>query len=200
MGIPKAVLPKTTKKKKTLLSPYDEKKIQEHYKERLSFSFCFFDRTREEFNCGGAESSWFIGLMDRLRDLSQLTISQFKDPATQERLRIHNHSWELVQDKLNLSEQWINQYAEDGRFYQISISKAKGRIHGFMIENTFFIVWLDPDHNLYPMKRHGGLKIFEPAKSEVEILEERLKECEEKYSRLEKEFYEYLEKATDPSS
>lgn len=200
MGIPKASLPNNAKKKKILLSPFDEKKIQEHYKERISFSFSFFDRTRDEFNCGRADASWFIGLLDRLRDLSQMTISEIKNPATQGKLRIHSHSWDKIRDKLNFSEQWINQYAEDGRFYQISVSKAKGRIHGFMIENTFFIVWLDPDHNLYPMEKHGGLKISDPAKSELEILEEKLKKCEEKYSKLEQELIEYLEQKTDPNS
>ncbi|NMG11911.1 hypothetical protein DP117_35700 [Brasilonema sp. UFV-L1] len=34
--------------------------------------------------------------------------------------------------------------------YQFSISSNKhGRVHGFFIEEVFYIVWLDPNHKLY---------------------------------------------------
>ncbi len=38
--------------------------------------------------------------------------------------------------------------------YQFEISSNEyGRVHGFMLENIFHIVWFDPDHNLYPKKK-----------------------------------------------
>jgi len=34
--------------------------------------------------------------------------------------------------------------------YQFQISANEyGRVHGFFSENIFYIVWLNPDHNLY---------------------------------------------------
>jgi hypothetical protein len=34
--------------------------------------------------------------------------------------------------------------------YQFSLSSNEhGRVHGFFINEIFYIVWLDPDHNLY---------------------------------------------------
>jgi len=34
--------------------------------------------------------------------------------------------------------------------YQFQISANEyGRVHGFFSENVFYIVWLDPEHNLY---------------------------------------------------
>ena len=34
--------------------------------------------------------------------------------------------------------------------YQFQISANEhGRVHGFFRDNVFYIVWLDPDHNLY---------------------------------------------------
>jgi hypothetical protein len=37
--------------------------------------------------------------------------------------------------------------------YQFSISANKhGRVHGFLIDEVFYIVWLDPGHLLYPAK------------------------------------------------
>jgi len=37
--------------------------------------------------------------------------------------------------------------------YQFSLSaNDKGRVHGFFILNTFYLVWLDKNHALYPDK------------------------------------------------
>jgi hypothetical protein len=37
--------------------------------------------------------------------------------------------------------------------YQFSLSSNEyGRVHGFFIDEIFYIVWLDPDHQLYPRK------------------------------------------------
>ncbi|WP_298920867.1 hypothetical protein [uncultured Nostoc sp.] len=37
--------------------------------------------------------------------------------------------------------------------YQFSISSNEyGRVHGLFIKEIFYIVWLDPDHLLYPAK------------------------------------------------
>jgi hypothetical protein len=38
----------------------------------------------------------------------------------------------------------------DRKGWQFSLSANEhGRVHGFLVENVFFIRWLDPDHNLY---------------------------------------------------
>lgn len=31
------------------------------------------------------------------------------------------------------------------------------RVHGFVSDDTFFVVWLDPFHNLYPLPGIAGL-------------------------------------------
>lgn len=38
-----------------------------------------------------------------------------------------------------------------GDCYQLGINHVF-RIHGFFIENIFYVVWLDPNHELYPRK------------------------------------------------
>ncbi|HDZ68887.1 MAG TPA: hypothetical protein ENH43_00500 [Phycisphaerales bacterium] len=32
--------------------------------------------------------------------------------------------------------------------WQFGISKDNGRVHGFFIEDFFYIVWIDPEHRL----------------------------------------------------
>jgi hypothetical protein len=34
--------------------------------------------------------------------------------------------------------------------WQLSLSVNSGRFHGFFIGDVFCIVWLDPNHDLYP--------------------------------------------------
>ena len=47
-------------------------------------------------------------------------------------------------------------------FYQMRISKSKGGIHGVFSENVFYVMWMDPLHNMYPDDRYGGLRTIHP--------------------------------------
>lgn len=35
---------------------------------------------------------------------------------------------------------------------QFALSKGKGRVHGFKIDNVFYVYWLDPNHNMYDVE------------------------------------------------
>lgn len=37
--------------------------------------------------------------------------------------------------------------------WQFEISKSLGRIHGYFVTSVFYVVWLDPKHELYPKPR-----------------------------------------------
>lgn len=38
----------------------------------------------------------------------------------------------------------------DANGWQFALSANEhGRVHGFLVEDTFFVRWLDPEHNLY---------------------------------------------------
>ncbi|MFH1766833.1 MAG: hypothetical protein ABH826_01935 [Patescibacteria group bacterium] len=41
---------------------------------------------------------------------------------------------------------------DDAWQFQIS-SNAHGRVHGYFLKNVFYIVWLDPEHELYPSEK-----------------------------------------------
>ena len=41
--------------------------------------------------------------------------------------------------------------SEDIQFYEIKVDPSnKARIHGFFVEDVFFLVWLDRDHGCFP--------------------------------------------------
>lgn len=39
--------------------------------------------------------------------------------------------------------------------FEVRISKTAGRIHGIVWDKVFYVIWLDPAHNLYPDARNG---------------------------------------------
>jgi hypothetical protein len=45
-----------------------------------------------------------------------------------------------------------SEYDEDAWQFSVSVNKH-GRVCGFLIENVFYVVWLDPGHDVYPKKR-----------------------------------------------
>lgn len=75
------------------------------------------------------------------------------------------------------------------RAFEISLGKNYGRLHGFLWNNTFHIVWTDPAHNLYPGKgtpkrgnEYAAVKCFSPV--EMMRLREELAKVEEELADL----------------
>jgi len=127
-----------------------EGKVQavDHRKSRLRFSFEFFDSSDPEvcpecFRDGFVQS--FVG---RLKNLSKWTVLEFfseRSPA----LRAHPIDWEHTSRPKGFSA--LPSGFDSGTPYQFALSaNAHGRVHGFMVGDTFHVVWLDHDHAVYP--------------------------------------------------
>jgi hypothetical protein len=78
----------------------------------------------------------------------------------------HIHDWTKTSSKYPFKEDFFDQH----ECVQFRLESSKSRAHGYIIGNCFYILWLDPYHNLYPDDRHGGLKYFEKPLSCFEIL------------------------------
>lgn len=120
------------------------------------FSFELLDEN-EFFRLDGTCPNWSKDLFDVLKEVSahtmkELTSGSFTGSSP---LRVHRHQNAHppceVPHNIDLNDMW-----------QIRISASKGGIHGLFIDNAFYVVWLDPQHNLYPDKRYGGLKVIKP--------------------------------------
>lgn len=113
----------------------------------VSFSFNYFQPTHEEFNIVKQDNKYLNTLLSRLKDLSSLTSFDLKANRSSS-LRFHPINWkDTSQDSFGIisEEQLVD------RAYQFSLSANQyGRVHGFFIQEVFYIVWLDPNHKLYP--------------------------------------------------
>lgn len=115
----------------------------------ISFSFKYYNENHNKFSCTEKEAIYWLTLLKRLKDLSSLTVQELLVNRSST-LRCHPINWEDTSERgfgLPNEEQLVDTP------YQFSLSSNEhGRIHGFFIGEIFYIVWLDPDHLLYPAK------------------------------------------------
>jgi hypothetical protein len=116
----------------------------------LAFSFQHLDTTRAKFSLSDCDNQFFCGLLDRMKALSQLTPREFVNlRATGGAWRVHRIDWQGLPRVSERSFGLPIQLTADENAWQFTISKRNGRVHGFVIDGTFFVRWMDPKHNLY---------------------------------------------------
>lgn len=123
---------------------------QDSSKELLNFSFKYFQDSVEKFPCVHDDSMYYPEVMRRLKALCTLKTQEIFSNRSSA-LRAHPITWRET------SEKSFGIPAEDEIVdtpYQLSIgANEHGRLHGFFIYNTFYVVWLDKNHALYPKRK-----------------------------------------------
>ncbi|MCL1474497.1 hypothetical protein [Argonema antarcticum] len=115
--------------------------------EGISFSFRYYQDDKDKFSIGDRDARYLESLLRRLRDLSQL-ISQEIINNQSKSLRCHGILWQDTTEPNGFGIPNEDQLVNTAYQFQISANEY-GRVHGFFSENVFYVVWLDPDHNLY---------------------------------------------------
>lgn len=112
----------------------------------IRFSFKFLNIC-DKFHLN-VEIKYLHTLVERLKNISGMTLNEFKETGPNKSLRIHPLRWhETTEPKgfVHLPEQL--RQCEPWQF-QLT-ANAHGRIHGLLIDEIFYIVWFDPEHKLY---------------------------------------------------
>lgn len=112
----------------------------------LAFSFKHLDLAHGKFSLKDCESAYLYKFLERLKALNTLTVIHVQTNRTKV-LRAHRIDWKDTTEPggFPLNEQLSGIAAWQ---FQISVN-AHRRVHGFFIDQTFFVVWLDPKHKLY---------------------------------------------------
>lgn len=113
----------------------------------ISFSFRYHQNDNQKFTFQDRDARYFESLLMRLRDLSTLTFTEIINNRSKS-LRCHLIDWKDTTEPNGFGIPNEEQIATPAYQFQIS-SNEHGRVHGFFFENVFYIVWLDPNHNLY---------------------------------------------------
>ena len=123
----------------------------------FTFSFACFDRKHKLFNLGGTAKdktvggAWFIKLLDCLKDVSGKTMQELKRNPYQ----LHPVEWDTANAKRPESDSQC-------KYWQFRLDKSSGRVIGIIIDRVFYVVWLDPHHNLTDSDGYGGIKHYAP--------------------------------------
>nr|DAI12911.1 MAG TPA: hypothetical protein [Caudoviricetes sp.] len=167
-------------------------------KNKIVFSFEHLDFSNPYYNCNGMCDKGIKNCFEKLKAYSAFTIEELFSNKGNNTIRFHDIKKEDVTDWPKYLER--NEQLEDS-FYQISFGMSKGRAHGVIIENIFYVIWLDPHHFLYHNKRFGIKRPFEelesccnPRDEIIESYERTIKDLE----RENKELYECLDCETKP--
>lgn len=137
--------PKKINTREELSSP--RKRTEVELPKGISFSFRYFKHDNEKFSIRNRDATYLSALLIRLRDLSTLSAQEIINNRSKS-LRCHSIEWEDTTEPNGFGLPNEEKLAYLPYQFQIS-SNEHGRVHGFFIENVFYIVWLDPDHNLY---------------------------------------------------
>ena len=114
---------------------------------KVSFSFMYYQDDKEKFSIRGRDVRYLEVLLRRLRDLSKLTVQEIVNNRSKS-LRCHPIDWQDTTEPNGFGIPNEDQVVVTAYQFQISANEH-GRVHGFFRDNVFYIVWLDPDHNLY---------------------------------------------------
>ena len=192
------------KNKFASIADQDAKTVAE---ERLRVSFEYIDWESEEFFFHGMEIKYyqkFFDCIETIKSSKEREITEQTHPSlspksifnseTAIRNSFPEHIIEKIKNKLSverrgeeLSLAAANEIAS--KAFEVSLGKNYGRIHGFIWNNTFNIVWLDPAHNLYSIKsgitKHrdaATIKCFSP--DECLRLQETIMELQQEIAEL----------------
>ncbi len=166
--------------------------VKQRASDGIVFSFEILE-TNEYFNLDATCPNWSAELFEMLKVVSTAKKSELLSGKFRN-YRVHNHETATPPSKLPNG-------IDIKEFYQLRISKSKGGIHGVFYENTFYVVWLDPQHNMYPNEHYGGLKKIKAPSTCCKDREQIIDDLQAENAKLlenieeyEKYIEEYIEK------
>jgi len=167
----KAIVPLTNSSNKLRCFTLENKSdVKDRADEKIVFSFELLDRNHKYFNLGGMKKvcdGWLIELIDTFKEISSLKWIEFKKIK---KFQVHPYT-NNENFKFEFDDKTMVQYDA----FQIRIDQSKGRIHGFIVGNRYYVYWLDPNHNMNDSPHHQKASTFPPAKSCFEHQSDRIK-------------------------
>ena len=127
-----------------------KRKTEEAASQLVNFSLKYLDINHEKFPCFDHNIDYYQGMVGRLKDLCSMKKMELMANRSST-LRMHPIKWDETSEKNGFGIPGEEQLVDTP--YQFSLSSNEnGRVHGFFILNTYYIVWIDKDHKLYPKK------------------------------------------------
>ena len=120
----------------------------------LRFSFKHLDLTgNAKFSLTRCRDGYLKTLLERLRDLSRLTVKEFRTSRSN---ALRSHPIDFSETTEPQGFHALNEQLRSEQAWQFQLTANEhGRVHGILLLDTFYVVWIDPDHELYSSQRQG---------------------------------------------
>lgn len=116
----------------------------------LRFSFKFFDHTDPHVCPPEFDPGYTQTLMQRLKALSGWKVKEFTGKPDSA-VRNHQHDWSKTARPRGFAALNATYKAYPGWQFCLT-ANAHGRVHGIIIDDTFYVIWLDQNHQVYPRR------------------------------------------------
>ena len=154
--------------------------IPSDYVDNVVFSFASLERT-PYFNLDCTCENWSSDLFSMLKNISETSKRDLLS-GRYRTYRVHTHENAKppspLPDGVALKD-----------CYQLRISTSKGGVHGVFVDNIFYIIWVDPLHNMYPDSRFGGLRTVKPPTTCCMDRDTRIDDLLQENQRLKEEIH-----------
>jgi hypothetical protein len=115
--------------------------------DKMAFSFKHLDLTSTKFSLAHCKTTYLQKFLERLKALNGMVVDEIRSNKSKS-IRAHSIDWSDTSEKSGFST--LNDQLRNLPAWQFEISSNEhGRVHGFFIDRTFFVVWIDPNHLLY---------------------------------------------------
>jgi hypothetical protein len=112
----------------------------------LQFSLKHLDTTNPKIPLDDCTKEFWVNLVREIHRYSQFTVDLFNDQNHEDRR--HTIAFEETSEPDGFKQLDTDQLAYV-QAWQFSIGRERWRVAGFLLDDTFYIVWLDPNHALY---------------------------------------------------
>lgn len=115
----------------------------------VRFSFKYLEIDHQEFSLpSGTDKPEYLGLLfDRLKQISTMRCQEFRQAGKV--LRSHQISWAKTSQPDGYAH--LPEQMRECEPWQFSLRREDfGRVHGLWVGLTFFPIWIDHEHKLYP--------------------------------------------------
>ncbi|HEY5556293.1 hypothetical protein [Acetobacterium sp.] len=149
-------------------------------KNHIVFSFEAVDtggKYNKYFNLDGSCIRWASDMMKVFNEVSKMGRADVSSGRLNGALRIHPHDPKKADFQ-------PPDGIESSDFMQIRFGVSKGGVHGVFYENIFYVIWFDPQHNMYPAPHHKRKKIIKPPSTCCKVRDQELEELQKENIRL----------------
>ncbi|MDE0332632.1 MAG: hypothetical protein OXL41_12250 [Nitrospinae bacterium] len=118
----------------------------------LRFSFKYLDLVgNAKFSIERCRDGYLKTFLERLRDLSRLTAKEFRTSRSR---ALRSHAIDFSETTEPQGFHALNEQLRAEQAWQFQLTANEhGRVHGILLLDTFYVVWIDLDHELYPARR-----------------------------------------------